>query len=77
MGFMSYPRTISMRRCTRCGLLTPKKKTKCRHCDELTDIEVSKQLITRKEMLKENRKIAGLFFMIAVLIMVGLVVMYQ
>ena len=62
------------KKCKRCGLRYPRKEVQCVHCSNLTDVEVEKLLQQKKKEHKTSASIGKLFFYIAILLFIGLVV---
>jgi len=62
------------KKCKRCGLRYPRKKVQCVHCSNLTDVEVEELLQQKKKEHKTSASIGKLFFYIATLLFIGLVI---
>ena len=62
------------KKCKRCGLRYPRKEVQCVHCSTLTDIEVEELLQQKKKEHKTSSSIGKLFFYIAILLFIGLVI---
>jgi len=62
------------KKCKRCGLRYPRKEVQCVHCSNLTDVEVEELLQQKKKEHKTSAEIGKLFFYIAVLLFIGLVI---
>lgn len=62
------------KKCKRCGLRYPRKEVQCVHCTNLTDVEVEELLQQKKKEHKTSAGIGKLFFYIAILLFIGLVI---
>ena len=62
------------KKCKRCGLRYPRQEVQCVHCSNLTDVEVEELLQQKKKEHKTSASIGKLFFYIAILLFIGLVI---
>ena len=62
------------KKCDRCGLRYPEKETSCTHCAGLSDKEVEELRTRHEDEHAGNANLGRLFFYIAALIVVGLLI---
>ena len=62
------------KKCQRCGLRYPKKEEVCPHCTGLTDQQVREIRARHQSELAGNANIGRLFFYIAGLLVVGMLI---
>ena len=61
-------------KCKRCGLRYPRRAGRCVHCTGLSDAEMREMLARKRSAHKNTANIGKLFFYIALLILLGILV---
>lgn len=75
---MHFPiRVRFSNKCKRCGLRYPIKANACVHCSHLSDSEMEEMLLDKKNAHENTANIGKLFFYIAILIFIGMVILMQ
>ena len=63
------------KKCDRCGLYYPETENKCTHCGELSGDELQLLLERIEEERKSSNNLGKLFFYIAILIVIGMLLL--
>ena len=75
LNMLYFPVAIRFsKKCDRCGQRYPKKEKQCVHCSSLPDSELDNLRKTLEEEHLANSNLGGLFFYIAAIIVVFMVI---